>query len=416
MAARTRGDSVAHNVRRLLETSPQTIEAHQLIAALDDIIRSDEHEIETDTARALLTYSLTYMLDIGADNGFDADMAQEFATAVDRLIEVLHRKRENVTDLLLTLARFHSQRSNVGDARLRTVRLALAYAETPIERMDAMLGMAQFENDRSSFPAARRWLARCEAAASRDPQLRRLYDAVFFTRQGLTYFSSNAARARWFFEQAIEAGTENIDIPQVKQAVAEAHHYIGRVLAQNGDLEGAAAEYMIGRKMSGTGLSGSAYFHLRMAELLFVVGDLNHARFHLDQSDKAFKMTRNDSDGRALLAGAWAQFFLKQGDINSAEDMIADGLAQARQDGLWRPQLILLQQLVFQRLAQRWWRGAVTALLRAVMLFFLQAPRDLRNLPASVRQAILLGARAVAGQMKKTPEAKAIDFHCPCGS
>lgn len=415
LARQTRGESVAHSIDRLMDMDPAAIEADRVMAALDDLARSDDADIDLQTLHALLTYALSYMLDVGADSSFDRGMGNEFVRLVDQLIEVLRRQGDSVVDLLLSLARFHSQRSTVGADRLAVLRRALDLAATPSERMDAMLAMAQFENDRSRFPDARKWLRDCETLAAADSEIARRYSPVFLSRIGWSYFYSNTDRSRHFFEKAIETGKNDLDIPQVKQAVAEAHHFRGRLLAQTGDLQGAADEYVRAQQMSGTGLSGSAYFHLRIAELLLDAGMLDQAQFHLNECGEAFDLARNDSDGTAQLAATWARFYLKQGDSDAAEELIEKGLARARRDGLWRPQLILLQQLVFQRLARGWRVGAAGALVRAVTLFFLQAPRDIRNFPASIRQAFTLGMLSINARRNKMQATRLTDLHCPCG-
>ncbi|BDT94147.1 hypothetical protein IFM12275_41230 [Nocardia sputorum] len=410
----SRAGSVAHSIDRLLDTDPRDVEAHRVMAALDDLARSIEADIEPQVLRALLEYALSYMLDVGADAGFDRGMGREFVRLVEQLIDVLHRKGENTSGLLLELSRFHRQRSTIGAVRLRTLERALDLAASPVEHMDAMLAMAQFENDQSNFPAVRQWLEQCQTLAATDAELTRLYSSVFLSRMGWSYFYSDTERAGQCYARAIEAGRDDLDVPQIRQAVAEAHHFRGRLLAQSGDLLGAADEYVTAQHMSGTGLSGSAYFHLRLGELLLDVDNLEHARFHLDRSDKAFDLTRDDSDGRALLAAGWARYFIKEGDIAAAEEMIERGLARARRDGLWRPQLILLQQSVFQRLARGWRIGAAGALFRALTLFFLHAPRDIRNFPASIRQAFTLGMRSMKGRSNKIHLPSETTLQCPC--
>jgi tetratricopeptide (TPR) repeat protein len=414
LTKQTRGESVTHSIDRLLDMDPTTIEADRVMAALDDLARSADPDIDAKIMRALLAYALSYMLDVGADTGFDRSMGNEFVRLVDQLIEVLRRKGESVSGLLLELARYHRQRATVGSDRLRALKRALELATTPVERMDAMLAMAQFENDRSRFPVVRKWLADCETVAANDSDIGRNYSSVLLSRTGWSYFYSDTHRARQHFEQAIEAGRNDLDVPHVRQAVAEAHHFLGRLLAQDGDPDGAAAEYVKAQTMSGTGLSGGAYFHLRLAELLLDAGNLEQARFHLDQSDMAFDLTRDDSDGRALLAAGWARYYLKQGDVDSAEEMITGGLNRARRDGLWRPQLILLQQLVFQRLAYGRRLGAASALFRALTLFFLHTLRDIRNFPASIRQAFALGMLSIQARRNRIKTNREMAFQCPC--
>ncbi|MCZ4509778.1 tetratricopeptide repeat protein [Streptomyces sp. ActVer] len=363
-----------------------------------------------ELTRVLLGLAFDVALTVGASSRFREH--EEFGRSVLALIDVLDETGAPVSGLLLSAARFQALFANGDRSRLDLIVRAVAASRTADERIAALLTMSRSRTDISDYQGARAALAECALLVRQESTSH--WGAEYEHSLGLTHYYADPERAAAHFEKSVELGRSVIDRPGVSQAVASSLHYLGRFSAERRDYARALDLYAEGERLSDRRLSSHGYYHQRVAEILVVHGTIEEAAYHLTRSQQTFDQAAQRSSALALLGGTWTDFFLRTGDLDQAEDAVADAIKLSRkEEGGARIELVLLAKRLRLLIRQRRLSALLVLLCRAAWLYVRE---ELDHNPVTaVRQTLVVarqGARMVrpgGGSPGRQP------LICPCG-
>ena len=350
-----------------LEAPPDVV---QLVGLLQNAVA---HNL-ANSSPVFVTY-LKYLFELMSLQGPGPKfrLVQEFIDTTEKGIKKIASEGGHVTDLWLAQADYHARTSNRDRRRCEAIRRAVDASMSDAERLRAMLIFTTYHIDGSGYRKARELLEECAKLATRIPDGELHMPDILVTR-GISYVYSNPSRADALFQQGISLGEQYSSDPEVRNAIRAAYNYRGRLKAAQGDYVDAlrylvkAREYALGR------LADSAFFHLRLAEILMDHGPIYEARYHLDQSAKTFDQARDLSLGAAQLSSAWARYFLRMGDKPKAERLLKESARSIRQGPTPRVELKCLVELAQVQLSRF---KLVSASLTLARLMFVLCAREL---------------------------------------
>ncbi|MEV7331386.1 hypothetical protein [Micromonospora sp. NPDC093244] len=372
--------------------------------------------MESSTIGPFVTLSIDTLLTVGAGTDF-RDYEEFLANALD-LIHVLARRGAPVSSHYLSAARFQASIANGAALRRYFIEQAVATSRTVDEEAAALLTLAKYLVDVSDYDAARSALQRCSVAMSRVDEAHLRVDHAMTL--GMTYYFSEPETSRAHFESAITIGRNHSTDRRVRQPLAMALHYLGRLSADGGEPAVAIRLFCEAEAFSDDYLTGHGYFHQRIAEVLVDHGSLQEAEYHLEAAKRTFTIVGEASSGSHVLHGTWARWFVRAGDLRSAVDTLQAALQQSRRHGVPRVELILLAEMLRVQLKRRRIDAATLILARAGIVYL--RSESVRGPAQFVRQALTVFRRAV--RMLRTPqtvgtvgpEARPLPVRCPCGA
>lgn len=142
-----------------------------------------------------------------------------------------------------------------------------------------------------------------------------------------------------------------------KRTMATILHYPGRIAEAKGNVQDAMHYYVEGNRyqsMCPEELSASAFYHLRLGELLTSAHLLEQARDHIEASQNLFDAIQFSSSGRVLVGLAWASIYEQEGNYVRARKYILLSRKEARAKHYPRGELLCLVKLFC--LALKHWR------------------------------------------------------------
>ncbi|EWM09888.1 hypothetical protein [Kutzneria sp. 744] len=211
----------------------------ELATLLRGAVVTRDH-VDSGLLHALVELSFDTVLSVGAGQGF-GEYAQFFDNAL-RVIEELRRRGGATTALLLAAARFEAQLANGNQRRRELIEQAVAAGLDDVERVKALLTLAKFHVDVSAYDRTRHVLGECRRLIDTDTPPEYVVDVE--TTTGISHFYADPAVAATYFHRAIEAGHALLGEPGVRQAVAAAIHYLGRLAHYQGDQRSALQLYV----------------------------------------------------------------------------------------------------------------------------------------------------------------------------
>lgn len=264
----------------------------------------------------------------------------------DRVATGLHEAGCSTTDLRLIMARYCSTISNGGDQRRRLINLALHESRTGDERLRAQLVTAKYHIDISDYDNAHRNLDTCQILAehaSTGPAQR--YD--IYTTRGIAYYYTDHNLAERCFLQGVALNPRITD-PIICRSTASALHHLGKIKAARGDYGAAItlivlAQHYKNRMMQEGGQLG--HYHLRLGEILHLVGASEQSLWHLNQASQVFHGIRDQSSGEAHLNSTLAGLAAARGDHAKAIHLLTGAIKTAHRDRYHRGELLFRYQL-----------------------------------------------------------------------
>jgi tetratricopeptide (TPR) repeat protein len=148
---------------------------------------------------------------------------------------------------------------------------------------------------------------------------------------------------------------EKDDRPQ-ERTMATVLHYLGRITEARGNLQEAMRLYVDGenyQQMCPEELSASAFYHLRLGELLISANRLDEAKDHISKSEKLFLQIQFSSSGTIQTALAWASIYDKEGQYGEAKGYMDKAIKAARARNFARGELYCLVKLFWLELKHR---------------------------------------------------------------
>jgi tetratricopeptide (TPR) repeat protein len=288
--------------------------------------------------------------------GFGLEFGKEF---IDRAIDVYSIAGYSLIDLYLAKARFLRLDRLENPTREMALKDAEAYAQNSQIKEDlvkVLIALTEYYTDISRYDISIRICEDCENIIKDDKQLS-IYYPKLMINLGINYYyhlldykmaENYLLKAKENLEMSnIEEG-EQISDWSNKSNLAICLHYLGRVAEAKGNLLGAMNYYIEGEKyqqMCPEDLSETAFFHLRLGELLTSAKLLNQARDHIQKSQEIFDKIQYESSGRIQVALAWASIYNKEGNYKRAREYMIAAREDARQKKFPRGELLCLVKL-----------------------------------------------------------------------
>ncbi|MFD4559088.1 tetratricopeptide repeat protein [Streptomyces sp. NPDC058469] len=358
--------------------SPERFRQRSELMELVNLVRLAlvvQRRCQTQDLTTLLDLSFEALLTIGAA-GLQQDDAEDetegfrghndFLREALQLIDILEQRGASVSPQYLAAARFQAGVLNGSADRRHYIERAVDTAQQPQEQVTALLTLARFHVDIGQYAQARKVLQICGPLINQELQI---FRTDFERSLGLTYYYSHPRMARQHFENAVASARDFPNDPHVQQAMAAAHHYLGRLAADSGDHYRAIELFAEADSQHDGYIASHGFYHQRVAEILVDHGTLEDTAYHLDQAEQAFDRVDHDSNGRTLLAGTRARFHRRQGNVQTAEEILERFVAKSRATREPRIELVLLAELLRLRIYQRAWPHVPQILLRSAHLY-----------------------------------------------
>jgi tetratricopeptide (TPR) repeat protein len=369
-----------------------------------------------DTNRAPIAEFLQMALDaaVTAGPGRAFEMTNEFLDAADIIIDLLAARDQPVTDLLLAKARYLAVLDNTGQPRAASINRAINASKSAGEHARALLMLAEYHIDSSSYRKARRVADACEKMLA-GSSVEQAYQAEILTITGLSYFFTNIKKSERYLTAAIDHDESLHEHPKVRSAVSTAYHYLGRIQAARREFEKALDSYVIGERLSDHRLAGTGWYHLRMGEVLLECGHRSDAYYHLWQAQRIFEVGQVISSGDVVLNSTWSQYYVWTGDLESAEKLLIEGMRSARTGKYARGELICIAQLIRLELGRRRYLSCFAMLIRGCWVFGLsEAESGLRALPLQLQTIVIFARRLLSLRPPKESARDLPVISCPC--
>ncbi|KKK06924.1 hypothetical protein [Micromonospora sp. HK10] len=387
----------------------------KLVTLTGGVLFAADH-MDSSTIGRFITLSIDTLLTVGAGTDF-RDYEEFLANALD-LINLLRARGAPVSGHYLSVARFQAGIANGAALRREFIEQAVATSRTGDEEATALLTLAKYLIDVSDYDGARSALLRCSVAMREVDEAHLRVDHA--TTLGMTYYFSEPAISRAHFESAVTIGRNHSTDRRVRQPLAMALHYLGRLSADGGEPADAIRLLCEAEALSDDYLTGHGYFHQRLAEVLVDHGPLWEAEYHLRAAERTFAIVGEASSGLHVLHGTWARWFVRTGDLQSAVDTLRAAVQRSRRHGAPRVELVLLAEMLRVQLKRRRIDAATLIMVRAGIVYL--RSESIRGPAQFVRQALTVFQRAV--RMLRTPrivgtagsEDRSLPIQCPCGA
>ena len=307
---------------------------------------------------------------------------------IDRVIEVYRKAGYSLMDLYLAKANF-LRLDKIEDVEREAAFLAARHeAEQSEDRSSlvrVLMRLAEYYTEVSQYKKSLDACYECECViesdGSKEEDLHRYMPRVQ-TNIGMNYTSLfRYEMARRHFLQAkslleqdpmtLQGEQREQSIYPGKRTMATILHYLGRIAEATGNLQEAIAFYVEGdryQQMCPRELSASAFYHLRLGELLTSAHLLEQARYHIRISQTMFDDIDFSSSGRVLVGLAWASIYSQEGKYTEAKRSIQLAQKEAKEKKYPRGELLCYVKLFWLELWYRHMLLAVYTLLEAMIV------------------------------------------------
>ncbi len=232
--------------------------------------------------------------------------------------------KQPLTDLYIARSQYLGKVRDVeSKERKEILELAVQSANTPEETVKALLALSSYYTDISEYNHSIEICYQCQDLVDNDPNLHK-YKCKISTYLGVNYFTSFNDHS--LAEKHLLAAFEMIeDYPNdlvINRVASTAYHYLGRLEETRGNLHKALSYYVTGQKHKEKcpiEFGSTAFYHLRMGELLTTARNFPQAYDHLLRSQELFRKVENRSSG-------WIQVNLAIAAYDSAQGKEAEAL------------------------------------------------------------------------------------------
>lgn len=328
----------------------------------------------------------------------NAGLGLEFGKKyIDKAIDIYLRTGYSPIDLYLVKANLLRLDKLEDPERETALQDARKYAQATNNKEDqikVLVALAEYYLETSRYKKSIQVCHDCEKLIRDNSQLKKHLPEVL-TRLGMNYtILLNLELAKANLLQALELAKANLLqakghlernlVEQDEQGengneysseriMATTLHYLGRIAAAKGNLEEAMTYYIEGNRyqqMCPEELSATAFYHLRLGELLISASLLDQARDHLQISQELFDKIHYSSSGRVQVAHAWATIYSKKGDYKRAKEYIIRAIEDARKRGFSRGQLLCSVDLFWLELKHFHILHTLNAFLQAMKTWY----------------------------------------------
>ena len=245
-----------------------TLDANGLLYTLDRAL-AQPALVPPDLLAEYISELTRLMENVGA--GLD------FRAAIDRAVNYYQTTNQSTIDLLLSKVEYLRLTDTESADKERALETAQQAAQNPTEEMKVLLKLIQYHIDSSQYQLAEATCQRAAEVIKANVEVQR-YSAKISDLLGITYFYRFKPRtARHHLEEACQAGARDDD----EHTLGEALHYLGRIAMDEGDFAAAMRFLIDGNQHQPDNLADTAWYHLRLGNLLVKSGLAQEARDHL---------------------------------------------------------------------------------------------------------------------------------------
>ncbi len=238
----------------------------------------------------------------------NAGAGLDFRIVIDKALSLYEATDRPVVDLYLAKVEYLRLTDTESRQKEETLKEAAKIADKDRDRIKVLLRQMQYYIDTSQYEQSIEVSRLCQALVEKNNELRSYLPKVY-DLTGITYFYHfDYTAAREQLVQAVEIGRTVSDA----HTVGEASHYLGRIAMAQGDAHQAMEYFISGWQYQPDNLADSAWYHLRMGNLLTSAGLIQQAKDHYQNAQDLF--IRINYDGSALV-----QIELGWGDVRKAE-------------------------------------------------------------------------------------------------
>jgi tetratricopeptide (TPR) repeat protein len=241
--------------------------------------------------------------------------------------------------------------------------------------------LAEYYTEVSLYEQSLAACYQCEQIIQREGGHLRQFLARVYTDLGMNYTTIfRYEQARQHFLQAkaaLEADPTLLEadfsIYPGKRTMATILHYLGRIAEAEGNAQDAMYYYVEGHRyqsMCPEELSASAFYHVRLGELLTSANLLEQARYHIEASQNMFDAIQFSSSGRVLVGLAWASLYEQEGNYRRAKQYIKLAHKEARAKQFPRGELLCLVKLFWLDVRHGRIASALYTLCHAIITWY----------------------------------------------
>lgn len=292
--------------------------------------------------------------------------AREYLDTIDKVLQVSTATGYLTSTLYLTKYTY----LNMFNIESRECEIALQSAfDTAVndkEQIEAMIAKAHYYNNNSRYTDSIEQFQKCLEFVEGKTDFRN-FEAESIIWIGANYFTLlNYPVAKDYLNKGNELAVAINDLRQESTAL----HYLGRVALGEGHTKDGMRYYLESQaclERSGPlEPHATAFFHLRVAQLLISSGLIHQAEDHLNLSQQFFVMEQ--SHGSALIQTEleWAQLEAGRGQVRQAEQRIERTIVEVRRSRYPRGELLCLVVLFWIQFKHFRWHKALYTLFRAL--------------------------------------------------
>ncbi len=363
-------ESVLNERLAQLHNTNSSSQIHEdlLLPPLEQILKQPKL-VKLDLLVAYMSEIVRFVENIGLGLKF----VQEY---LDKAIEVYEVEGYSLIDLYLTKAKYLRLDKLENPEREKALKTARKYAEEQQDKKElikVLIALAEYYTEVSQYQESIQACHECENLIKENLKLSSIYYPIVLTNYAMNYFPLlKYDIAQEYLLQArrqLEITTSGKDDRPQERTIATVLHYLGRITEARGNLQDAMSFYIDGEKyqqMCPEELSASAFYHLRLGELLISANRQAEAKDHIRKSEELFLQIQFSSSGTIQTALAWASICDKEGKYGEAKRYTDKAIKEARARNFVRGELYCLVKLFWLELKHRKILSALYVFLQAM--------------------------------------------------
>jgi tetratricopeptide (TPR) repeat protein len=329
----------------------------ELLVVLEKIVESQDL-IAPDIAIEYVTVLVGFAGNV--------NIGSAFVRYIDRIIDLHKRTGRPLAELYLARNRCLGLINAEGKENEEALNLAREHAASDDELLRVLQATAWYQIETSQYEQSIQTSRNCLLLIEQKPNLSS-HKAGFLVTIGMAYFLQFNREDSWIAFQQASVEAENV---KDEASWATSLHYLGRIMLDRGDLLGAMRLYVDAQahqeKVPYEPVA-TAFYHLRLAELLLAARLLPQARDHLGKAQELFALVRDDAIGQIQVELAAAEMYRIEGKYPEAFDRIHFAVQMARSKGFYRGELLCLVKLFWLQFGRYDVIGAIHTLVRAML-------------------------------------------------
>lgn len=318
-------------------TVPADLDANGLLHTLDRALARPEL-VPLDLLVEYISELIPIMENVGAGH--------DFRSAIDRAIKYYEFTNQPVISLLLAKVEYLRLSDTESIDKEHALEAAHEAAKKPVEKIQVLLKYIQYYIDISQY---RRGEETCQKAIDLINENTEIqsYLAKVYDLLGIIYFYRFKYKiAKHYLEKACQTSKHYGD----EHTLGEAMHYLGRIAMDEGDFALAMHNLIAGNQRQPYNLADTAWYHLRLGNLLAKCGLIKEAREHLMISQDLFSKIQYNGSALVQIDLAWAELYKFQRKFKIAETHILKAIKSAQSTHFYRGELLCLVNLFWLQL------------------------------------------------------------------